>query len=272
MRHSARTAICAAAVSCLAGVFANNSVKADVFDFTFSAGDPNNTATGTFTTVAPSSTDPGFDLITGLTFDQLQVIGLPPGEDPDAPPPNGPRPFTFNDVVVSEFAPGAAFDPTTLAFINHSPGGPFNNIGGFITLHGTGTAEVRFNIGSPLEQPQPSTKFGGTFTFLQPQPFPQEFTFVVHGPLVITPAAHTRARARARARDLGDDADRLRRARVHGVSTGARERLKPPKPKWVPRSSSPLVDYVSVPRPKPFYMSGWTFLSWPHNGPAPCGD
>jgi hypothetical protein len=117
MRHSAKTAICAAAVSCLVGVFANASAQAEVFDFNFGPG-----VTGTFTTGASSPTDPGFDLITGLTFDLLS------GDD------DNDFPFSFTNLVASGFATDAAFNPTTAAFINHFAGMTFDDIGSFDLL------------------------------------------------------------------------------------------------------------------------------------------
>jgi hypothetical protein len=63
MRYA--TAICAAAPSCLACVFANAPAKADVFESSFGSD-----AMGTFTTGAAAN-DPGYELITGLTFDVL---------------------------------------------------------------------------------------------------------------------------------------------------------------------------------------------------------
>ena len=64
--------IYAATVACLAVVFASASVRADVFDFSFGP-----RATGTFTTGAAAS-DPGYELITSLTFDVFKgvTIGL----------------------------------------------------------------------------------------------------------------------------------------------------------------------------------------------------
>lgn len=73
------SAVCAAAVACLAGVFVIAPAKADTFDFSFgvSSGGPPCSfesppcASGTFTTDGAAS-DPGFELITGLTFNVLQ--------------------------------------------------------------------------------------------------------------------------------------------------------------------------------------------------------
>lgn len=109
MRHA--SVIFAMTVSCLGNVFANASARAEVFQFRFS-----NQAYGTFTTGAAAS-DPGYELITGLTFDVLS--GQPS------------FPFAFSNVTGSHFQAGAAFNPTTGAFINHLAGGTYNNIGSF---------------------------------------------------------------------------------------------------------------------------------------------
>jgi hypothetical protein len=113
-----------AAVSCLAGVIANAPAKAAVFDFSFistlPAGTPGSgNATGTFTTGAASPTDPGYDLLTSLTFNTLSGV---------APPP-----FSFTDQVALAFEAGSAFNPTTDAFINHLDGFTLHNIGDFPT-------------------------------------------------------------------------------------------------------------------------------------------
>jgi hypothetical protein len=108
MRYA--TAICATALSGLACVFANAPAKADVFDFSFGPD-----AIGTFTTGAAAN-DPGYELITGLTFTHLV--------DPE-------NNFSLPKMTGQNFASGAAFNSPTDAFINHSLGGTFNNIGDF---------------------------------------------------------------------------------------------------------------------------------------------
>jgi hypothetical protein len=100
----------------LAGVFANASAKADVFDFNFGP-----EASGTFATGAPA-TFQGFDLITRLTF------GVLSGQTDDG------KKFAFNDVVGSDFAAGAAFDPTFGEFVSQHNGQIFDNIGDFLLL------------------------------------------------------------------------------------------------------------------------------------------
>ncbi|HEY1863790.1 MAG TPA: PEP-CTERM sorting domain-containing protein [Roseiarcus sp.] len=118
MRHA--SAVSTAVVSCVAGVLAIAPAKADIFDFSFGApscvdGAP--CAFGTFTTGAAAPA-PGFELITGLTFNVLKGVD------------DGGNPFSFTNVAGKDFELGAAFSPTTDAFTN-SGGGSINNIGGF---------------------------------------------------------------------------------------------------------------------------------------------
>jgi hypothetical protein len=145
MRHA--SAVVAAAVSCLAGAFASASAKADVFDFSFGPG-----VSGTFTTGAAAS-DPGYELITGLTFAFL---------------------FSFTEVG-KDFEPGAAFNPTTDAFINHSGGGAFDDIGLFFINGNGGEGQIG---GSSFSQG--SDSLSGTL---------EEKFFKVDAPLVITRGA-----------------------------------------------------------------------------------
>jgi hypothetical protein len=113
MHYLCKSAMAGAAflVTCLA--LSGSPAKAEVFDFSFSP-DP----FGTFTTGAVAA-DPGYELITGLTFDLLS------GTD------DGGNPFSFTNAAASGVEPGAAFNPTTGAFINHAEGGTFHDIGGF---------------------------------------------------------------------------------------------------------------------------------------------
>jgi hypothetical protein len=122
MRYA--SAVFAAVVFCLAGVFAVAPAKADTFDFSFGAPSCVNEPTtfacalGAFTTGAAAA-DPGFELITGLTFNLLQGVAA------------AGNPFSFTNVAGEDFQPGAAFNPTTDAFISHAGGGTTNNIGTF---------------------------------------------------------------------------------------------------------------------------------------------
>jgi hypothetical protein len=135
-------------------LWSENASANVVFDFSFG---PN--AFGTFTTGAAAA-DPGYDLITGLTFDVLM------GVDTNA------HPFSFTNQVGSGFQPGAAFNPTTDAFINHAAGSTFNDIGNF------GTPDVTI-LGGSFAQ---SSVF--VFGFLNGV----NRTFEIPGPLVITAA------------------------------------------------------------------------------------
>jgi hypothetical protein len=148
MRHP--TAICIV-VSCLVGVLANGSAKADVFDFSFQG---ESAAKGTFRT-GGGATDPGYELITGLIFNVL--------EDPA----DGDR--DFPNMTGEDFAPGAAFNPTTGAFINHLHGGTVDNIGDFkIVCCGGDSGSVRgasFNQSSAVLM---AGIDGGPFTIVGP--------------------------------------------------------------------------------------------------------
>jgi hypothetical protein len=148
----------------LAGVFANASAKADVFGFSFTP-----QAAGTFTTGAPA-TDPGYELITGLTFDALS-----------GSTESGVQ-FAFNDVVAKDFRPEAAFNPTTGAFINHADGKTSNNIGLFFLS----TEEGLVSIDGPSFS-QVSVHLIGTILSAQGSSDP----FDINGPLRITPKAGT---------------------------------------------------------------------------------
>jgi hypothetical protein len=119
MRSNA-IAIGAAVVSCVAGVFAIAPAKADVFDFSFGApscvNEPTSPcASGRFAT-GNAASDPGFDLITGLTFNLLKGVA----ENGDF--------FSQTNLRAEKIQAGAAFNPTTDAFIN-SGAPPFDNIG-----------------------------------------------------------------------------------------------------------------------------------------------
>jgi PEP-CTERM motif len=114
------SAIGAAVVSCVAGVFAIAPAKADVFDFSFGApscvNEPTSPcASGRFAT-GNAASDPGFDLITGLTFNLLKGVA----ENGDF--------FSQTNLRPEKIQAGAAFNPTTDAFIN-SGAPPFDNIG-----------------------------------------------------------------------------------------------------------------------------------------------
>ena len=114
------SAIGAAVVSCVAGVFAIAPAKADVFDFSFGApscvNEPTSPcASGRFAT-GNAASDPGFDLITGLTFNLLKGVA----ENGDF--------FSQTNLRAEKIQAGAAFNPTTDAFIN-SGAPPFDNIG-----------------------------------------------------------------------------------------------------------------------------------------------
>jgi hypothetical protein len=179
----------AAAVSCLVGGFANPPAQAAVFDFSFISTLPAGTfgsgsATGTFATGAASPIELGYDLLTSLTFATLSGV---------APPP-----FSFSDPVTTLFPTGAAFNPTTDAFINHSGGGTFANYGGTtFALLGGRLLEINgrsFSLGSG--------ELSGTL--------PSGIGFSIGAPLVITQV------------DLGDDARWVRRPRLLWLSSNTK--------------------------------------------------
>jgi hypothetical protein len=133
-------------------LFANGPAKAATFNFSIG---PN--AVGTFTTFNGGSADPGYDLITTLTFDRLS------GTEESG------TPFSFTNVEATTFQVGAAFNPTTHAFVNHFLGDTFHDIGNFDLSNGVAI------VGSPFGEPTPlEGVVNGT-------------TFSVNGRLVITP-------------------------------------------------------------------------------------
>jgi hypothetical protein len=140
-------------------LLANAPAKADTFDFSFGPG-----VNGTFTTGAASPTDPGYDLITGLTFDLLS------GTDFSG------NPFSYTNLVASHFQPGAAFDPTTDAFVNHGNGSTVDDIGAFILPDFISIAPNYFSQRSPL-------------LFIIMLGLSDPNGAVINAPLEITPAA-----------------------------------------------------------------------------------
>jgi PEP-CTERM motif len=159
-------AISAAVVSCVAGVFAIAPAKADVFDFSFGApscvNEPTSPcASGRFAT-GNADSDPGFDLITGLTFNLLQGVA----ENGDF--------FSQTNLRAEKIQAGAAFNPTTDAFINGAP--PLDNIG---VIEVPYTEGLIFIDGGSFAQS--SDSLSGFFaTAGEPEPFK------IEAPLVIT--------------------------------------------------------------------------------------
>jgi hypothetical protein len=155
MRHVCKSAIRGAAflVMCLA--LSGLSAKAEVFDFSFSPD-----AFGTFNAGAAAS-DPGFELITGLTFDVLSATD------------RGGNQFSLRNAVASDFQPGAAFNPTTRAFLNHFNGQTFSDIGAFAVQ------DVSIN---GMSFGPDSTQLSGL------SPGEEEREFSVDGSLAIIPA------------------------------------------------------------------------------------
>jgi hypothetical protein len=154
MRYLCKSAMAGAAflVTCLA--LSGLPAKAEVFVFNFSSfGD-----FGSFTTGAAAA-DPGYELITGLTFDLLS------GTD------DGGNHFSLPNAAALGFQPGAAFNPTTGAFINHFLGFTFNDIGDFDLRDNVGIVGASFAAGS--------VELSGVSPF--------GFNFYISGALKITP-------------------------------------------------------------------------------------
>jgi len=103
----------AAALSCLAVVFANAPVRAAVFTFSFGPDAGGEFANGTFTTGAASPTDPRFDFITRLTFHI--VLGSAGGKI-----------FAFTNQV-GILRAGAAFNPAADSFTSDRNAGNIDN-------------------------------------------------------------------------------------------------------------------------------------------------
>jgi hypothetical protein len=85
-----------------------------IYNFTFTDSNPSIVGAGSFTTDG-AAVDPGYELMTSLTFNYLT------GDDGTV----YSGPFTS-----TEFFAGTAYNPSTGAFINHSFGGTYANFGG----------------------------------------------------------------------------------------------------------------------------------------------
>jgi hypothetical protein len=97
--------------------FAASANASTIYNFTFT--DLNDSsvllANGSFTTGGAAPTDPGYELLVSLTFDQIK--------DQSGTVHVGP--FT----KTTSFEPGAAYNPTTIAFVNHYLGGTYSDLG-----------------------------------------------------------------------------------------------------------------------------------------------
>jgi hypothetical protein len=124
----------------VAGLAFGSPAQANIiYDFTIGT-----SATGTFTTAGASPTDPGYFLITNITFTSIS------GRDPD-----GTR-FSYTNEVDTNLQTGSAYDPSTGAFINHAVfGRTFNDSGAINTadisdFHGLGSpAYSGVDLGNP---------------------------------------------------------------------------------------------------------------------------
>jgi hypothetical protein len=142
-----------------------------VYSFSFGSN-----ATGTFTAGAASADDPGFFLVTAL-----QVTTFIDGT-------LGPVPVSIDATSSGQFAPEAAYDPTTGAFVNHFGGGTFPNLGdigntgqGESPAGGTINGQAAFVLG-------PSLSSGSTALTIQSFD-PNGTLYTANGTLVVTSQA-----------------------------------------------------------------------------------
>ena len=96
--------------------------QATIYDFTIGPG-----VIGSFTTDGPSSSDPGYDLITNIVFTLFSGTTERKGGMPGVP-------FRYTDRVVTSIAPMAAYNPTSGAFINHFAGNTYADSGTLAAL------------------------------------------------------------------------------------------------------------------------------------------
>jgi len=98
-----------AIAAAVTGLICGRPASAAVFDFSFGPDASGQVVDGTFTTGAASPTDPGYNLVTDMTFFLLFFV----------PTTSGPT-RVGGSAAVRSLATGAAFNPRTDAFINHS--------------------------------------------------------------------------------------------------------------------------------------------------------
>ena len=101
----------------LALVLGSAAATPVTYNFTFTDTDPGTVgrvdATGSFVT-GDAATDPGYFLLTSLTYASLFVNGA----------------LQTGSAVQTSFQPGSAYDPTTGAFVNHYAGSTYGDYGG----------------------------------------------------------------------------------------------------------------------------------------------
>jgi PEP-CTERM motif len=141
-----------------------------VYSFSFGSN-----ATGTFTTGAASPADPGFSLVTALQVNTFV----------DAT--SGPVPVSIDATSSGQFAPEAAYDPTTGAFVNHFGGDTFTNLGD-IGNTGQGESLAGTINGQPAFVLGPSFSSGSTALIIQNFGASGN-VFTANGTLVVTPQA-----------------------------------------------------------------------------------
>lgn len=154
------------ALTCLAimaaSLFGADSARGGViYGFSFGSN-----ASGTFTTGGESALDMGYYDLTSLTVTSFRDNTL------------GPVPVNIS-VGAGEFQPGAAYNPTTGAFINHAFGFTFNDLGDIGTTTG-------HNIGT-INGQTVNTLTGGSFSLGSSQLFiVANGLYRADGPLTIT--------------------------------------------------------------------------------------
>ena len=148
------------------------SAHADiVYSFSFGSN-----ATGTFTTGVASPEDPGFYLVTAFQVNTFIDAKL------------GSVPVSIAATSSAQFAPDAAYDPTTGAFVNHFGGGTLTNLGdvgntgqGESPAAGTINGQAAYVLG-------PSFSSGATALDIQSSGANGNL-YTANGTLVVTPQA-----------------------------------------------------------------------------------
>ncbi len=147
------------------------SARADlVYSFSFGSD-----ATGTFTTGAASPADSGFYLVTALHVNTFVDSTL------------GSVPVAIDATTPGQFAPEAAYDPTTGAFLNHFGGGTSPNLGD-IGNTGQGESPAGTIDGQAAYVLGPSFSSGSNFLSIQSFS-PNARLYTANGALVVTPLA-----------------------------------------------------------------------------------
>ena len=147
------------------------SARADiVYSFSFGSN-----ATGTFTTGAVSPSDSGFYLVTALQVNTFVDATL------------GSVTVSIDATSPGQFAPDAAYDPATGAFLNHFGGGINTNLGDIGNI-GQGESPAGSIDGQAAYVLGPSFSPGSTSLSIQSFS-PNGHLYTANGALVVTPLA-----------------------------------------------------------------------------------